>query len=157
MTPVFRKAAAQLGYDRPAQLLKRTAWTSATLALATVAGKCFATDLHVKSHFVFGQLTSLTLNLVLYNDHIGKKLDPPRGDGECTGPVNPVKQDSFFVIHYLALSIIPVAIGKLVVSRYFGNITWVQAVKRGAYFGGFGIATLCANGLYQKKKMRLEF
>ncbi|MCB1071763.1 MAG: hypothetical protein KDK96_01540 [Chlamydiia bacterium] len=141
MTPLLRKTSAQLGYDDPSLLFHRIAWMSATFALATVAGKFFVKDLNIKSHFVFGQLSSLTVNLIFYNDYIGRNIV------ECP---NPLKKDLFYVIHHLAFILMPVMIGKLVVNRYFGNVTWIQAAKRGIYFGGFGIATLCATEIYKR-------
>lgn len=148
MTAILRKTAAQLGYDDPPLLFRRIAWTSATFVLATIAGKLFVADLNLKSHFVFGQVTSLAFNLIVYNDHIGRNID------ECP---NPLKKDVFFVMHHLAFTLIPVAIGKLVVDRYFGKVSWIQAAKNGIYFGGFGMVTLCGYELYKRGQKQQEF
>ena len=142
MIPPLRKTAAHLGYDDLSFLFQKTAWLSGMLALATIAGKFFVSDLNFKSHLTFGQLSSLTFNLIHYNDHIGRAIK------ECK---DPTKKNVFFVMHYIAFSIIPVAVGKLVVNRYFESISWMQAAKREVYFGGFALAILCANELYKRK------
>lgn len=152
MTPLLKKTAAQLGYDDPTLLFRITAWTSATFALATIVGKFFVPDLNLKSHFVFGQVTSLTFNLIFYNDHIARKLEPREEE-----PINPMKIDVFYVIHYVAFSVLPFSVGKLIVSRCFENVTWLQAAKRELYFGGFSITTLCATELYKRGQKKQGF
>ncbi|QVL56729.1 MAG: hypothetical protein KFB93_04920 [Simkaniaceae bacterium] len=145
MVPAVRNAADKLGYDNPSLLLRRTAWMSATFALATVAGKFFVSDLNIKSHLTFGQVLSLSFNLIYYNKYSGKAID------KCP---NPLKKDVFHVINFLALLIIPTTIGKLFASKCWGNISWIQAGKRTVYFGGFGIVTLCMSELYKREQKR---
>lgn len=145
MVAALRKTAANLGYDDPMLVVNRMAWMSASFTLATIASKFFISDLNIKSHFTFGQVISLTFNPIYYNQHIGRNLEE--------NP-NPLKKDVYFLMHFLACTIIPLAIGKLVVSKCFENVSWMQAGKQTLYFGGAGIAILCASEIYKRERRK---
>ena len=143
MISILTKTIHQLGYTKLALLSRRTFSMNVTCVLATVAWKFFVSDSNVKSHLVFGQLSSLTFNLIFYNEHIGGRLD--RSSDSL------MMKEVSFVIHYVALLVLPIVVGKWVVNRCFGNITWIQSIKRVLYLGGVSMATLCVNEICKKK------
>ncbi len=133
------------GYKKPNLILTRTAWMCSAFALATAAGRLFDSNLHVKSHLTFGQVTALTFNLLCYNRYLEKFF---------TENKDPQKKDVLDRVFFLMLCVIPPTLGRMVTNRCFESISWIQAGKRGLYFWAFGGATFCGFVLYQRSKKK---
>ena len=119
----------------------------AAFALATAAGKFFDTNLQWKSHLTFGQVTSVSFNLLYYNKHLANFF---------TENKDPQKRDVLFGIFIVMHCIIPITLGRLVTNRCFERTSWIQMGKRGLYLGVFGGAILYGSVLYEREKKKPE-
>ncbi len=141
MVQIIRNASSAIGYEDLIKLVRETAWLSSTFALASFAIKFFSSNVQLKSHFVFGQVTAVTVNLLFFNKYLRETNDPQ-------------KNDVLYVVYFLMLCAIPLAIGRMVTNLCFEKITWIQTGIRGLSLVGAGLITLYAFQLYERKKKK---
>lgn len=148
MAEPIKTALTYLGYPQPLLVLERGAWLAGSMVCGNIAAKIFVPGLNIKSHFVFGQVSALTFNLIFHNqyayDHILKETNPLKRDFYCFPP------------HFLAFTLIPLIFSKVIVSKWIEPLTFAQSFKRGLCYGGFGMLTLSVYALYQRDKKRRE-
>ena len=141
MVQIINNASSAIGYEDLIKLVRETGWLSSTFALASFAGKFFNSNVQLKSHFVFGQVTAVTFNLLFFNKYFRETNDPQ-------------KNDVLYVVYFLMLCTIPLATGRMFANLCFEKITWCQTGIRGLYLGGAGLATLCVFQLYERGKKK---
>ncbi|MCB1081573.1 MAG: hypothetical protein KDK63_00355 [Chlamydiia bacterium] len=124
MAGPVKNFATFLGYPEPLDISKTAAWLSVAAVCGTLVSRLFVPTLNMRRHFIFGEVSLLTFNLLFFNKRIKNAIDGESG----------TKKDILKFFHYVALSTIPMIVAKYMISRWACRISWTESFQRWAPF-----------------------